>query len=327
MSISASNPSSTNPAFIEAEVESSYILRTLKEKPFPNTFYRNVTDFQHGDQLNIKTIGSVTIQEVTENEDITFNPIESGTITLSVNNYIGDGYYITDPMRQDAHQIQALLQARAEEASVAIRETMETRFFNTLQAGQTASNNNAVNGMPRRFRGAGSNDTMAISDLINMQLAFNKANVPMGGRIAIVDPVVAATFSLASTLTSNLDASDPTMVKLVKDGFMEDHEFVTSLYGWKIFTSNKLPVISGETLAEFDASGSGSTSGVCNLFMSVASDQLKPGMMAMRQPPKVETERNITKQRDHFVETVRWADGVQRLDTLGVVVTSATATS
>jgi hypothetical protein len=41
--------------------------------------------------------------------------------------------------------------------------------------------------------------------------------------------------------------------------------------------------------------------------------------------PKVEGERNKDMRRDEFVTTARWGFGVQRVDTLGVLLTSATA--
>jgi hypothetical protein len=48
-------------------------------------------------------------------------------------------------------------------------------------------------------------------------------------------------------------------------------------------------------------------------------------MVAWRQTPSTETDRDISKGRDEFVTKTRWGDGVQRQDTLGVIVTSATA--
>lgn len=39
--------------FIEAEVYSSFILHNLHDGLLPETFYRNVSDFSSGEQLNI----------------------------------------------------------------------------------------------------------------------------------------------------------------------------------------------------------------------------------------------------------------------------------
>jgi hypothetical protein len=317
--------SSSNGSFIEASQYSSFILQNLHDGLLPATFYRNVTDFGNGEVLNIKTVGSAVIQEITENEDITYNPIESGNVQLRIEDYIGDAFYVTDVMRQDGSQVEQLLAMRAAEGTRAIQETFESRFFATLNEGQTAGDQNLVNGFAHRMvgsNGTGTDKVLAEVDLIDMRLAFDKANVPMSGRVAIVDPVVAATLSKLVTLTANMDASSPLHQQLVKDGFDREHKFVTSLHGWQIWTSNRLPKIATETIG-----GVTQTSAVANIFMCVADDQCKPGMLAWRQTPSTETDRDISKGRDEFVTKSRWGDGIQRVDTLGVILTSDNATA
>ena len=66
---------------------------------------------------------------------------------------------------------------------------------------------------------------------------------------------------------------------------------------------------------------------VANIFMCIADDNCKPLMSAWRQTPRVEGERNKDLQRDEFVQTARFGFGIQRKDTLGVIVTSASAVS
>lgn len=222
--------------------------------------------------------------------------------------------------------MEALHSARAQEATRAIQENFETRFLATMEAGQTASDENVINGFKHRYAATGTNLTLSDADLIDMDLAFNKANVPMNGRIAIVDPVSAAAFAKRAQLTANLDAAGPVAQGLVKDGFMKEHKFVTSIYGWDIFTSNRLPEIAAGTDID-GTTNAPAEGGVANLFMCMADDNCKPGMIAWRQPPKVETGRDRSKKRDEFDTTARWGVGVQRVDTLGVIVTSATATA
>ena len=314
-------------SFIEAQQYDTHILENLHDGLLPTNFYRNVSNFGSGTTLNIKTIGSVTLQEITENEDLTYNPIDSGNVQLSITDYVGSAWYVTDILRQDGAQVEALHAAQSTENLRAIQENFETRFLATMNAGQTAGDRNLVNGFSHRFKASGTNLTLNEADLIDMRLSFDKANVPMMGRIAIVDPVSAAAFSKRAQLTSNLDASSSLTQSLVKDGFAKEHQFVTTLYGWDIWTSNRLPEISGETLTLADGTSSGSTSGVANIFMCIADDNCTPGMVAWRQPPKTETGRNRSKKRDEFDQTARWGVGVQRVDTLGVIVTSATATA
>lgn len=316
---------STNTAFIEAQQYSQFLLRNLHDGLLPTNFYRNVTDFGSGTTLNIKTVGEVTLQDVTEDEDFTYNPIESGSVTLSITDYPGDAWYVTDEMRQDGAQIEALHSARGEAGKRAFQENFETRFLAVMNSAQTASDRNLVNSFSHRHRAGGTNQTLVEDDYIDMRLSFDKANVPVGGRIAIVDPVCAAALSKVATLTANMDAVGEAF-RLAKDGFDNDHQFVTMLHGWQIWTSNRLPTVSAETLTLFDGTSSASTSGVANIFMSIADDNTKPGMVAWRALPSVETQRDMDKRRDKFTMSGRFGIGAQRVDTLGVCVSSATAT-
>ena len=321
------NTTANTTAFIEAQQYDTHILTNLHDGLLPTSFYRNVSSFGSGTTLNIKTLGTVTLQDITENEDLVYNPIDSGNVQLSITDYPGGAWYISDILRQDGAQVEALHAAQSTENLRAIQERFETRFLATMNAGQDSGDRNLVNGFSHRFRASGTNQTLSEADLIDMQLSFNKANVPMMGRIAIVDPVSAAAFSKRAQLTSNLDASSGLTQGLVKDGFAKEHQFVTSIYGWDIWTSNRLPSVAGETLTLADGTSSSSTSGTANIFMCIADDNCTPGMVAWRQPPKTETGRNRSKKRDEFDQTARWGVGLQRRDTLGTIVTSATATA
>jgi hypothetical protein len=177
----------SNRSFIEAEQYSDFILTTLHDGLLPSAFYRNVSDFGSGEVLNIKTIGEAQIQEVEEDAPIKYAPIESGEVELRITDYVGDGWYVTDKMRQDGAQIEQLLSARGTEATRAIQEYFETQSMATLNAAQTNSDPNDINGQPHRIVSAETNGIFALDHLIQMRLSFNKAEVPMGGRVGIVD--------------------------------------------------------------------------------------------------------------------------------------------
>ncbi len=83
---------SNTRAFVEAEQYSSFILTNLKDGLLPDSFYRDVNDFMHGDTLHIKTIGTVTLQEAEEDTPLIYNPIESGEITFTITDYKGDAW-------------------------------------------------------------------------------------------------------------------------------------------------------------------------------------------------------------------------------------------
>lgn len=305
-------------AFIESEQYSAFILRNLPDGLLPGTFYRNVTDFGSGTTLHIKTVGSVTIQDGAEDVPFDYTPIESGEVTLTITDYVGDAWYITDELREDGAQVEALMAARSQESTRAIQETFESRFLKKANSSQVNANPNTINGFPHRIASnvatVGSENTITLDHFIRMKLAFDKANAPMAGRVAIVDPVVAATLDRLVSIGRDVT---PFGAQILQNGFGREHEFLMNLYGWNIITSNRLPK------GAFSDGTTNVTNGVANVFMCVADDNTKPIMAAWRRMPKVEGERNKDMRRDEFVTSARWGFGTQRVDTLGVVITDA----
>lgn len=301
-------------AFIEAQQYSAFILENLNDGLLPANFYRNVSDFSSGTTLNIKTVGTATIQDVQENTPIIYNPIDTGTVQLTITDYIGDAWFISDILRQDGAQIDQLHAMRAMEATRAIQENFETRFFQVANSAQTASSLNSVNGFQHRWVASGTNNVITLNDFADMQLAFDLANVPVGGRIGIVSPRVART--LNGLVGAKAFDNNPHFEGLVRSGFSRDHQFVCEIFGFQIWTSNRLARGISETVNSRSV-----TNGVANVFMSIADDNSKPLMTAWRQQPKTESGRNKNLKRDEFDVTARWGVGAQRLDTLGIILT------
>lgn len=301
-------------AFIEAEQYSAFILHNLHDGLLGEAFFRNVTDFGHGTTLNIKTVGSVTIQDAAEDVPLIYNPIESGSVTLTITEYKGDAWYVTDDLREDGSQIDALMAARSQESTRAIQEEFETKFLSVAQAGQNQATGNVINGFKHRISSTEAGNVFSLDLLVDMRLAFNKANVPDTGRVFICDPVVEATLNKLVTITHDVT---PFGEQILRNGLASGMQFVMKLYGFDIITSNRLPT------GTFTDGTTSVTGAVANIAMCVLDDQTKPVMVAWRRMPKTEGERNKDRRRDEFVTTCRYGMGIQRLDTLGVIITSA----
>lgn len=301
-------------AFIEAEQYSAFILRNLHDGMLPGVFYRNVTDFGAGSTLHIKTVGTVTIQDGAEDVPFDYTPIESGEVTLTITDYVGDAWYVTDELREDGAQVEALMSARSSESTRAIQEIFETRFLAKCNSSQTNANPNTINGFAHRIASTAGSNVLQLNDLINMKLAFDKANVPVAGRVAILDPVCAATLDKMVSIGRDVT---PFGQQILQNGFDREHTFLMNLYNWNIITSNRLAT------GSFSDGTTTVTNGVANVFMCVSDDGNKPIMAAWRRMPKVEGERNKDLRRDEFVTSARWGFGTQRVDTLGIYITSA----
>ena len=322
-----SQTTANTSAFIEAQVYSSFILANLNDGLLPGAFYRNVSDFPAGTTPNIKVVGSATIQEVEEDKAVAYSPIDTSTVTLAITDYVGDAWYVTDVLKQDGAQIEQLMAMRAAECTRAIQESFESRFLRAAGIlGQTASSTNSINGFAHRWvadEDANNSYKIGYRDFLDMKLSFDKANVPQAGRIALVDPVVEATLNRLAAASSA--DRNPRFQMLLEEGWARDKKFVMNLFGWDIWTSNRLPrLAAAETItgprgaAETAPAGS-----VCNIFMCVLDDQTKPIMGCWRQMPSVEGERNKDLARNEFVSRARYGFGRQRPESLGVVITSA----
>ena len=303
-------------AFIEAEQYSSFILTNLHDGLMPSMWYRDVGDFGSGETLNIKTIGTATIQEVSEDTAINYSPIESGEVQLSITDYVGDAWYVTDKLRQDGSQIESLMAARSQESTRAIQENFETRFYEVCNSVQTNADPMAIAGFAHRLTSTEASARVQLKDLVSLKLAFDKANVPYAGRVASIDPVLAATLDNLTTITHDVSEFG---AKILENGFDRDHQFLMNLYGWNLITSNRL---AKGTFSDGTTQVAGA---VANVFMSILDDNTKPMMATWRQMPSVEGERNKDFGRDEFVTRARWGIGAQRLDTLAIYITSATA--
>jgi len=314
-------------AFIEAQQYSQFILDNLHDVLLPEGMWRDVSDFGSGTTLNIKTVGTVALQDAAEDVPLSFNPIDTGTITLAITDYVGDAWKITDDLREDGSQIDTLMSMRAMESTRAIGENHETKFLAAANAGQTATNVSLVNNKPHRWVAGGASGTsrnMTFADFVAMKLSFDKAGAPQGGRIAIVDPVVEATINNLVLNTTSV-SYNPQFEGLMTTGFAASHRFVRNIMGFDVYTSNFLPVKTATEALDASAydlaNDTAEIGDVANIFMCVADDSCKPVMHAWRRMPKTEGWRDEEIRSDKFQVTSRFGFGVQRKDTLGVIWT------
>jgi hypothetical protein len=303
--------------FIEAEQYSQYILMNLHDGLLGDSYFRNVSDFQKGDTLHIKTIGSVVLQEAAENTPLEYNPIETGEVTLQRTDYKGDAWFVTADLRADGSQIDALMAARGNESTRAIQEDFETRFLATAASGHSNDGNNVVNGFNHRKVGGGTGQTAVPQDFIEFKLAANKAKVPSKGRIFFVDAVVEASLNKLVTVTQDVTDFGK---NVLNDGLATGMTWHMNLFGWDLIVTDFLPRETGATDGTLTVAGSA----VINVGMCVLDDNCKPVMGAWRRQPSVKGEFNKDLDRDEFVVRTRFDLGIQRTDTLFTYPTSAT---
>lgn len=311
-------------AFIEAQQYSQFILDNLEPFLLPEIFWRDVSDFEKGTTLNIKTVGDVVLQEAAEDTPLSYNQIDNGNITLTITDYVGDAWAVSDDLRRDGSQIDQLMGMRAMASTRAFAQHHESRFLAVAATAQTNANVNLVNGVPHRWvaGGAGAtNRVITLEDFAYMAFAFDEADVPAEGRIAIVPPVVGL---VLDTLTNIVNVSNNPMFEgMVTSGFARNHKFVKNVYGWDVWTSTRLPAKTAtEALNASSYSLANDTAEIGDkpcIFMNIADDNSKPIMHAWRVRPGVEGWRDYEGRQDKFQAVSRFGFGAQRTDTIGVI--------
>jgi len=325
-----SQNTANSTAFIEAEQYSKFILENLPDQLLPEAFARDVSDFASGTTLNIKSVGSATLQDLEEDTAPTFNAIDTSTVTLTITDWKGDAWFVSDKLREDGAQIEQLSAMRAMEATRAIAEARETDYFVAAHSGGSIGSTNVgvINGRPHRWVAGGAGGTnrhMTMSDFIAMKLSFDKAKAPQAGRVCVVDSVVEATLNSLTNLVNV--SNNPMFEGMVTSGFAQGHKFVKNIFGWDIYTSNFLDTVS--TVEALDASAYGLASDstvagdIANVFMCVLDDGCKPIMTATRRQPKTAGWRDNDLEQDKFSVSTRYGYGTQRLDTIGIVYTDS----
>jgi hypothetical protein len=321
---------SNTTAFIDAQIYSKYIIDNLEPYLLPEIFWRDVSDFQNGTTLNVKTVGDVVLQEASEDSPLTFSPIDTGTVTLSITEYVGDAWAVSDDLRKDGSQIDQLMGLRARASTRALAQHHESKFLAKAATIQTNADVNLVNGSPHRWVAGGSGGTnrvMTLDDIAYMQYTFDNADAPQAGRVAIVDPIVALALNSLSNLVNV--SNNPMFEGIVTSGFQQNHKFVRNIFGWDIWTSTRLPrKTATEALNASSYSLANDTAeigDVGNIFMCVADDNCKPVMHAWRAMPSVEGWRDHELRQDKFQTLSRFGFAGQRLDTIGVIWTSPSA--
>jgi hypothetical protein len=325
----AGNTTDNSSALRRAEVYSALILDTLKDDYLPEGIHRDVSDFQDGDTLHITTFGDLTLRDLTEDQPTPVDPMDSGEITLTITDYVGNGVYLTDKVRQDSWKAAQFDAAIVPKQLRAIKERFETDLLAAIPNGQTAANANAINGLAHRFVASGTNVTITIEDFVYMKLAFDKANAADEGRIAIFDPIAEATLNTLANLING--SFNPSFQGIVETGFAKNMKFIRNIMGFDVYLSNRLKRISSESIdtdsitIPAPSGGSGAvaaTNAVANLFLCVGDDTETPIMGAWRQQPYFEGARNARWRRDEFFAAARWGFGLQRTQTAGVILTS-----
>lgn len=327
---------SNSDALIRSQLWSTQLKDVLQDELMARPYVKWLDNFPDGNQLNIPSIGVMEAQDYAEDRAVEYTALDTGTFNFTINNYVSAATYITNKDKQDMFYSSELISQFVPKMSRALNERLEKDIFVEGQpksgnpAGyQIAGNLNSINGAAHRWVGqstSNSKQVLGVTDFARAVYSLKKANVPQENLIAIVDPSVEYLLNTTTNLVNF--SNNPQWQGIVESGIGKNMRFVKNIFGFDVYTSNRLPLCgqgqsgSSETIASV-ASGANA---VCNLFFSASSDIL-PFVGAFRQLPKVEGEYNKDFQREEHVVTSRYGVKIFRPENFITVLTDPSAVS
>lgn len=322
------NTSLNTTNLIRQSVYSGYLQKALDDGFLPEGLTRDMSEFVDGDTLYVPTIGDAIARKYSpsavEEQMVEADALDTGRIQLSITEYLGSAWYLTEKLKEDKYIAQ--LESEALDRNMrAMKERYEADVLAAHNSAQTANDANSYNSIKHRWTGAASKK-IGLDDFFAAKLALDTSNVPEEGRIAIVD--AATEYVLNQSVAAQAFVNNPMFEGMVQEGFRKNMRYIRSIAGFDIFVSNRLPALTANegSLTEFDGTATaGAVGDKVNLFFSVAEDA-KPVMSAWRRRPKVEgwVDEKFLDTREAFKITARYGFATHRPQAIACVVTSAT---
>lgn len=308
-----------NDHLVRTELWSSELKDILQEQLMGTKYVRMLNGFPDGNQFTIPSVGELPMREVAENTPVTYDSMDTGEFTFSIDRYVEAATFITDKAKQDSYYSQQLIGMFPTKMRRALDENLESSVF-ALANTQTANNTNEINGADHRFVASGSSNTvLALDDFAKAKYALDKAQAG-GTRVAIIDPSQEYVFN--NLVGAQAFTNNPAFGGIVNGGFVNDvtgMRFIRNIFGFDVYVSNFLATPTDTSIDSVSVPASP----VTNIFMSVGGD-LTPFVGAYRQLPRVEYERNKDMRRDEYVMNARFGLKLYRPECLVGVITKST---
>ena len=307
---------------IRAELWSSELKEQLQDGLYGMKWVDTLDNFPDGETFTIPSVGDAMASDYSEDEAVTYRPLDTGEWQFSITEYLQSGTYVTKKNLQDSFYMDQVTSSFVPKQNRAIMERFETDVMAAPEAIYSANGQGAINGANHRYCG-GNSGKMEIADFAYARYALKKAHVQANNLIAIVDP--SFEYEL-NTLSNLVDVSNnPRWEGIVSDAIDgSDMQFVKNVYGFDVYTSDRLADVTDGALPDSggaNAQDFSSVNGKANLFFAAQSDIL-PWKAAWRQMPEVDTEYNKDFQRWEFVTTARY--GVKMFRPENMVTIAAT---
>lgn len=309
-----------NEHLVRTELWSSELKDILEEQLMGTRYVRMLNGFPDGNQFTIPSVGELPMREVSENTPVTYDEMDTGEFTFTIDRYVEAATYITDKAKQDSYYAQQLIGMFPTKMRRALDENLESSVFSVANT-QTLNNTNTINGAAHRFvASGGTNTVLSLDDFAKAKYALDKAQAG-GSRVAIIDP--SQEYVLNTLAGAQGFINNPQFQGIVNSGFVNEvtgMRFIRNIFGFDVYVSNFLAT---PTDTAIDGVNVPTSAPVTNIFMSVGGD-LTPFVGAYRQMPRVEYERNKDLRRDEYVMNARFGLKLYRPECLVSVISKST---
>ena len=311
--------SKVNEHLVRTELWSSELKDILQEQLMGTKYVRMLNGFPDGNQFTIPSIGELPMREVAENTPVTYDAMDTGEFTFSIDRYVESATFITDKAKQDSYYAGQLIGMFPSKMRRALDENLESSVF-SLANTQTVNDLNSINGASHRFVASGSSNTvLSLDDFAKAKYALDKAQAG-GTRVAIIDASQEYVFN--TLVGAQAFINNPQFQGIVNGGFVNEvtgMRFIRSFFGFDVYVSNFLATPTDTAINSVNVPATP----VTNIFMSVGGD-LTPFVGAYRQMPRVEYDRNKDMRRDEYVMNARFGLKLYRPECLVSVISKST---
>ena len=310
-----------NTTFLQrTNVYSTELKEILRDEMMAQRYVRMLDGFPDGNNFKIPSIGQAQVDDYSEDNAVTYRPLDTGEFTFTVDQYLSSASYMTKKAEQDTFYANEMMSRFVPEQERAIMEHFESTTMAAPEAGVSANSAEKLDGIAHRIAG-GNAGKIELEDFAFARYVLKKANVPDQNMVAVVDPSVEFTINTLSNVANV--SNNPRFEGLVRDGIATGMRFVANVYGFDVYCSNYLADVDDSALKERDDSTTkdfSSTNGKANLFFS-AAPTVNPFIGAWRQMPEVDYDYNKDFQRHEFVTTARYGVKLYRPENMVVVAT------
>lgn len=305
---------------VRSSVWSQELKEVFREEVLPSKGYvKWLGDWPDvGGTINIPSIGEMTVQDVVENQEMTYEAMDTGNFQFTITEYVGSATYITEKAKQDTFYLNELVSRFIPEQRRALEERMESDILSIAGnstayslGGHVINNTNAINGIAHRWVAGGTNEVITLQDFAKAKYALRKAHIPMTNLVAIVDPSTAYTLETLPNLVNM--SYNPQWEGVITTGLTTGMRFVRNIYGFDVYESNFLPD-GNETIG-----GLTTAAGKCNIFFS-ADGQALPFVGKIVQEPTVYSDFNTKLLREEYTTVSRYGLKLYRPENLVVIL-------